>query len=86
MRPLAKKTVEYKVGKLKVIVDRELCIGNQSCVNVAPDVFELDGEQITTVMPSAPAETPKDLLIEACEACPVSALVLIDEDGTTLVG
>jgi ferredoxin len=83
---MAKQTVEYKVGKRKVIVDRGLCIGNQSCVNVAPDVFELDGEQIVTVLGGAPADTAKDLLIEACEACPVSALMLIDEDGTTLVG
>jgi ferredoxin len=82
---MGKKTVDYQVGKLKVIVDRELCIGNQSCANVAPEVFELDGGQIVTVVAGAPA-TSRETLIEACEACPVSALMLIDEDGTTLVG
>ncbi len=85
MQPMAQNTVERKVGKLTVVVDRDLCIGNQSCVNVAPEVFALDKEQICHVLPTAPA-IEKARLVEACESCPVSALVLLDEDGNPLVG
>jgi ferredoxin len=82
---MAQNTVERKVGKLTVIVDRDLCIGNQSCVNVAPEVFALDKDQIVHVLATAPA-IAKDRLVEACESCPVSALTLLDEDGNPLVG
>lgn len=82
---MAQNTVERKVGSLTVIVDRDLCIGNQSCVNVAPEVFALDKDQIVHVLPAAPA-IDKARLVEACESCPVSALTLLDEDGNPLVG
>jgi ferredoxin len=85
MQAMAQDTVERKLGSLTILVDRDLCIGNQSCVNVAPEVFALDKDQICHVLPAAPA-IDKARLIEACESCPVSALSLLDEDGKPIVG
>ena len=85
MHAMAQNSVEKKVGSLTVVVDRDLCIGNQSCVNVAPEVFALDSDQIVHVLPAAPA-IDKARLVEACESCPVSALSLLDENGDVHVG
>jgi len=62
---------------LKIEVDRGLCIGAGSCVDVAPAVFELDGDNIAVVKNSLGAD--QDTVLEAAEACPTGAVVVIDE-------
>ncbi len=77
--------VKRRLGNCTIVIDRDLCIGNQSCVNVAPEVFELDDEDITSVKPDAPV-IDRARLAEACESCPVSALTLLDENDDPIVG
>lgn len=74
-QPLEKKPL--KIGK--IIVDRNLCIGNGSCVAVAPGVFELDAEN------KAVAYNPKgaddETILLAAKSCPTQAILIFDEDG-----
>jgi ferredoxin len=65
-------------GDWTVEVDGNLCVGNQMCVSLAREVFGMvDGVS----RPQAPRAAPSRELIDAYESCPVSAIVLRDEDG-----
>jgi ferredoxin len=76
--------LEEELGGLVVRIERELCIGSGNCVNLAPEVFELDDRQIVTFV-EAPEEIERNRLLEACQVCPVDALIANDEDGEQLV-
>ena len=67
---------------MKVKVDREACIGDETCVAIAPDIFEMDDEGIAVVLQSNPGD--EDLAREAAESCPVDAIILEDDEGNQL--
>lgn len=64
----------------RVVIDRELCIGAASCIAVAPEAFELDGENIAVTKPLWSTLTDEQLL-NAAKACPVAAILLYGRDG-----
>lgn len=70
--------------RLTVKIDRLLCVGFGDCIEVAPEAFEFDGEGIATFRREAD-EVEESRLVEACDLCPVDALVVVDEDGVQLV-
>jgi ferredoxin len=60
-------------------IDRELCRGYGDCVNLAPEVFAHDSDDISVVVdPEAAAD---ELILDSARACPVDAITLIDEHG-----
>jgi ferredoxin len=63
----------------RIIVNRELCESNAECVSLAPEVFELDEEDLCVVVDPEGAKSKRILL--AARACPVDAITLIDNDG-----
>jgi len=67
-----------KIGKVEV--DRELCIGAESCVVVAPDAYYMDEENIAVVKEGA-LDVDYNTLMESAQACPVAAVILYDEAG-----
>lgn len=67
-------------GKIRrIVVDREACIGAQSCVVVAPGVFQMDDDNLAYV--TDPDSTDEDTILLAAQACPVLAIRLYDEEG-----
>ncbi|HEV7177312.1 MAG TPA: ferredoxin [Solirubrobacteraceae bacterium] len=54
-------------------IDESACAAHGDCVDVAPEVFELD--DVAQVIGTAPDE----VLLAAAEACPSTAIVLIDQ-------
>ncbi|MCA9308622.1 ferredoxin [candidate division WWE3 bacterium] len=64
----------------KIVVDREACIGAVTCVVVAPDVFEMDNENIAVVKPDA-LKVDSNKILMAAQSCPVQAIILYDETG-----
>ena len=58
----------------RIEVDRSLCSGMASCVKIAPDTFDLDGEGIAIVSGDA-----GEGAIEAAECCPFSAIAVFDQ-------
>ena len=77
------ETVDRVVGDLTVRIDRTLCVGFGDCVELAPDAFDLDDEEIAVFLD--PDTTPRDKLLKACEMCPVDALLVFDADGRQIV-
>lgn len=71
---------ERRIAGLTIRIDRDLCIGTQSCINVAPEVFGLDDTQTVVVLDDAKA-IARERLADACTSCPVAALTLLDEKG-----
>jgi ferredoxin len=66
-------------NRIRIEVDRGLCIGSGDCVDTAPDVFQLDAEDKAVVVD--PDGAPTDDVVEAAQNCPVSAIEVAGEDG-----
>jgi ferredoxin len=64
---------------MKVVVDRDLCIGAAPCVAIAGSVFQLDEEGKAIVIDAKGADDETIKL--AAEACPTRAIILTDEDS-----
>ena len=69
---------EVQVGKYKVTVIRDLCIGAASCVAFSPTVFDLDGEKKAVIIDGAD-DTPDNIMM-AAQSCPTKAIVVIDTE------
>jgi ferredoxin len=55
-----------------IVIDQDECIGCESCVEICPDVFEMDadGEKAVVTNPDSTA----DCVEEAIETCPNEAI------------
>lgn len=58
---------------MRVIIDPELCIGCECCVDLAPEVVEMNGELAIVIEEQVPDELV-DKVKEAAEICPVEAI------------
>jgi ferredoxin len=76
--------VERKVSDLLIKIDRPTCIGSKNCNNAAPNLFELDDEQICSFKDNTEG-IEQEIIIEACSVCPVSALYVIDQNEKQIV-
>lgn len=59
----------------RVQIDDRACAAHGDCVEVAPEVFELD--DIAVVI----GDDTDVLLLEAAESCPSTAILLIDPES-----
>jgi ferredoxin len=60
-------------------VDRDACIGSGNCLDIAPDAFKFDAEDKAYFDPAA--DTDRNTLIDAQQACPAGAIDLIEQAG-----
>jgi len=67
------------VNRIRIEVDRDLCIGSGDCAASQPDVFVLDDEGKAVVLDPDSANT--DDIVEAATNCPVTAIFVIGEEG-----
>ncbi|MBO4237439.1 ferredoxin [Pseudonocardia tropica] len=63
---------------MRVIVDKELCIGAGQCVVTAPDVFDQDDDGIVALLTDSPAEGDRDAVKEAEHVCPARVISVED--------
>ncbi len=75
---------EREVAGVTVRIDRLLCVGFETCIEVAPDLFELDDEGIA-IFCSDTDGTPHEDILGSCKSCPVDALEVYDASGRKLV-
>ncbi len=68
------------VRKLKVWVDRDLCIGAATCVAIAPKTFLLDSQAKAIILDTVELDTD-EAIIDAAKGCPVAAIIIEDEKG-----
>ncbi|MDL2324966.1 ferredoxin [Ruminococcaceae bacterium OttesenSCG-928-A16] len=60
---------------MKVTVDRGACIGCGLCAEICPEVFEMDEDNIATIISQPDASTMASAK-EAAGSCPVSAITI----------
>lgn len=63
---------------MKVIVDKDLCLGCGICEGIVPEVFSLEREPVAEVLLDPVPEQYWDLVRQAAEECPEVA-ILIEE-------
>lgn len=69
-----------KQGKIRrIVIDRAMCIGAQSCVVVADKLFQMDDQNLAYIVD--PDAHNEDEVLLAAQACPVLAILLYDENG-----
>lgn len=78
------ETEERDVSGLHIIIERATCIGSDNCTQIAPEVFVLGYDGVVTFVENV-EDIERDRLIEACDVCPVDALIVEDEDGRQIV-
>ena len=64
--------------KLKITVDLNVCVGNAMCETFATHTFALNEDRQSSVADAA--GDPEELVLEAAENCPVSAITVADAD------
>lgn len=74
---------EKKVGDLMIRIDRDLCVGFADCIKASADAFVLDEDGVVVFL--RPEEVARDVLLEACDVCPVDALTVWDQSGAQIV-
>lgn len=76
---VGEQTIQTKqIGKYKVEVIREKCISAASCVAIAPGVFQLDEENIATIIAQDGNDDETKLL--AAQSCPTAAIIVTDTE------
>ena len=64
---------------MRVVVDFDMCDSNGLCVQVAPELFQLDGDDELHVLRERPERAQWAAAEEARQACPKLAIALRDE-------
>ena len=66
----------------RIVVDRELCMGSGMCIVYAPNTFAHDDETKAVVID--PAGDPIDAILNAVQACPTSAIKIVNDENDDL--
>ncbi|MHB8059611.1 MAG: ferredoxin [Gaiellaceae bacterium] len=62
----------------RIEIDKQLCSGFGACVDVAPELFELDRSGIVSMLAT---ESNDDAALEAARSCPMGAIAVFDAAG-----
>jgi len=60
---------------MRAYIDEDACIGCEACVDICPDIFEMDGE-IAVVKAAQILEELEEKAEEAADNCPTEAIEL----------
>jgi ferredoxin len=74
---------ERTVHGLRIVIDRDQCVGFGDCAKEAPEGFKLDEDTLAVFV--APEAVERERLLRACDACPVDAISVYDESGNQIV-
>jgi ferredoxin len=61
---------------MKVKVDKELCTGDSICVDLCPEVFEMNDDDQAEVLVDVVPEEYEDAVREAAESCPEGCIYI----------
>ncbi|MBI5603729.1 MAG: ferredoxin [Deltaproteobacteria bacterium] len=64
---------------MRVFIDEEECIACGTCIELCPDVFQMN-EEIEKAVVILPEGGPKECIEEAIESCPVSCIHWKEEE------
>jgi ferredoxin len=61
---------------MKVFIDKELCIGCEACVDICPEIFEIQDDLAIVRIDDDVPEELESSVEEAAEACAVEAIII----------
>jgi ferredoxin len=64
---------------LKVVVDYDLCEANARCMEVCPEVFQVDDDDNLNVLIERPGPGLRSKLKEAERVCPRQAITIVED-------
>lgn len=67
------------LSDMQIRILRNECCGNAQCAEIAPGVFALDTRNKAIVLD--PEAEPLERVLEAAEACPCTAIVVMNDEG-----
>ena len=62
---------------MKVEINQDECSGDQICVDMCPEVFEMDGDVAKVIIDEVPADV-EDACREAVDSCPTGCIKIIE--------
>ena len=74
---------ERTVGGLRIVIDRDQCVGFADCAKEASEGFTPDADTVAVFV--TPEVVERERLLRACDACPVDAITVYDESGRQIV-
>lgn len=63
------------VGRHRVVADRSACCGYGTCVEICPEVYQLEGGLVVVTMDVLPDDLVEKA-IEGAESCPQAAITV----------
>jgi ferredoxin len=63
---------------MRVVIDRELCVGSGSCVYLAPELFDQHEDGRVVLIAEHPEPAQREPARTAAAHCPVSAISVIE--------
>jgi ferredoxin len=66
------------VGEFRVVVDHDECEANAVCVGIAPEIFDLDDDEVLHINIEEPEGELAAKAREAVDSCPKRALFIKD--------
>jgi len=76
---------EGVIKGLTVRIDRDLCVGFGDCIDLAPEVFDFDEDGVAFIKEAVDCDQiDQDTFLEACSACPVDAITVLNAGGEQL--
>ena len=70
---------DRNLGRLRVVVDRNLCVGTGMCTSIAPDLFELDDNGVLVLHEERITPRAREEIDDAIACCPVEALSRVSD-------
>lgn len=64
------------MGEFRVVVDHDECEANAVCVGIAPEIFDLDDDEVLHINVEEPEGELAAKAREAVDSCPKRALFL----------
>ena len=64
---------------MKVVVDYDKCDANAVCVGIAPELFEVRGDNFLYILQENPPEELRAKLEQAVRMCPTQAISIEDD-------
>jgi ferredoxin len=65
---------------MRVKIDKDLCIGCEACIDICPEVMEMQDDLAFTKIEDDIPEDLEDAVREAAEACPSQAIEIEDDE------